>query len=257
MHLKFHHALLAGGAIAIGATTSAALAQHDHADILVQRDGERLVTGTANLTDGQFTIGQRVFEMELDTFFACSDPGFNAVTGANVPAGYQALPGNTALSLSVVPQAIGSLSANLFYWDGMGEVSFGAVPAGNTFHLQRFSPAQDVIADGSNATSGPFHIQNTSAEGAVHFHPAYLLDGPGDAAPAAGIYLLPFQLAMSGLESSDTAFFVIHSGAGVSEEAHEAAVAWVEGNVVPEPSAAALALLGGIVTLARRGRRTA
>ena len=254
MHLKIHHAMLAGGAIVIGATASTASAQHAHADILVQRDGSKLVTGTTAHDDEPHSIGSRVFEMELDGFFASGDPGFNAVTNTAVPVGYQALPGSTALTLSIVPETIGSLSSNLFYWDGVGDdVSFGAVPAGNTFHLQRFSPTQDVAADGSNTASGTFHIQTATSSGGVHFHPAYLLDGPGDAAPAEGIYLLPFQLRMSGLESSETAYFVVHSGgAGVSEEAHEAAVGWVESNVVPEPSGAALVLLGGGVILARR-----
>jgi len=247
-------------AAVVGAILPAGLAlaeehdhDHDHAhvDIFIARDAaNRLFTGAADLDHGQYTIGQRVYGLELDEFLASTSPGFVAVAASSVPAGYLPLPPATLLFVDIVPHTISTLSANLFYWDGAGEVAFGAVPEGTTFHLQRLSPAQDFAADGTNTTLAGFRVAQTTAAGAIHWHPNYLLDGPGAAAPADGIYLMPFQMSMSGLSNSDTAFLVINKG--MSEQVHEQAMDYVATSVVPEPASIGLVLGAALLCLRRR-----
>ena len=117
---------------------------------------------------------------------------------------------------------------------------------------------QVVSFDGSAADVAGFEIDTTDAGGFLHRHVAFQVND-GDGQPTvqtadAGFYVWSLEMAVGALKA-DPIFFV-HALGVEDEAAHEAAVAFVEANVVPEPTAAlALAGVGGV--LLRRRRRAA
>ncbi len=179
-----------------------------------------------------------------------ADPGFNARSQAdldanNPPAGsFLALPAMAEVKFAIAAPTINGHAANLFYWDGDGDVDFQ--PASGvtlTMSVGSFS----ATADGTNTIVPGFNIETTDADGIIHRHPDYVLDdGIAGSYPPAGIYLLPLVGKMDGLSDSD--LFAITFAAGtVDEPIHDAAVAWVEAHVVPEPTAMNLALIAAVV----------
>jgi hypothetical protein len=230
--------------------TTAADAQHF--DALVARQGNQVVLGGLE-EGGAVVIGTRVFEAELDESFASTDPGFNAVAQGSLPAGTSALPANAAVTLAIVPETIGGATRNLFYWNGVGDVEFGAAPAGSSLLVQRLGPFTQIAADGSNSTLANFPLMTTSDTGTIHFHPNYQLDRTGSAV-VAGFYLLPFEVSVPGLSASDTGYIVFNAG-GLDEGLHEDAIAWVETNVVPEPASVGILAAAGLTLLGRRNRK--
>ena len=76
---------------------------------------------------------------------------------------------------------------------------------------------------------------NNDGSACVDLHPEYTLLGTGGADPANGIYLVAFTVGALGYATSDTFWAVLNLNE--SEEAHGAATAWVEANLVPAPAA--------------------
>ena len=253
--------------------------------------GTKLVIGGYDDDDGTATVpeGQlRVFESEVvgtgTTPYeteAPGDPGFRASTQTLLdnpartdPAGvYTALAPSTPLTFTFQPLMIGTDSRNLFFWDGDGAVAFAPVvsdvvlgltlPGGSGWTASIDGSSNGVIAGNT--------IQVTSsgtAAGSVHTH-LYASIARAGGAPDQGFYLFSLELAMTGYISSDPLYFVYGAldpdnlapqfdDLEAFEEAHEAAVAWVEVNVVPEPSSLLLAGCGVVaaagVGLRRRWR---
>jgi len=209
-----------------------------HVDFLIARDstspGAKLVTGEANLPGGPFTVGQRVFEGEFNSFNYTEDPGFNAVAQASLTGGF-ALPANTAVAFNIVPFTVSSTTSNLFYWDGVGAVNF-VNALGESITFSRSGPSRSAVADATNTTVTGFNINSTDIDGALHKH----LDIELSSGAPAGIYLTALEITMAGLQNSDPAFIVFATD-GVDAAIHESAVDWVGGNIdmltgVPEPS---------------------
>ena len=115
----------------------------------------------------------------------------------------------------------------------------------------------EAIVDGSDSDVTGFAIDTTNGSGFLHKHrPFRLDDGDGNinTAPAAGLYLLGMTLSAAGQETSDPFWFVLDAGLE-DEVAHEAAVEWVESNIVPEPASIALLGIGSLLVLSRGRRR--
>jgi hypothetical protein len=116
-----------------------------------------------------------------------------AAGSPSLPAGSQALPGNSGLGWDFVPMTIAPFQSNLFYWNGLesdnvpgltqNDVMFGALPGAN-YSLTLFDKSGSGFAvNGSSAVVAGSIIDDTAADGSLHRHRFYLLqDGDGNAA---------------------------------------------------------------------------
>ncbi len=237
-------------AIALTSAFIAPAAFAQHADLLLIRDDAgNLLTGLYDFGDGDVvSTNTRVHEGEFDQFGSSDEPGFNAIGASNVPAGFQALQGNVSVAFDANAFEIGSTTANLFHWDGTGEVNFTA--AANTLTVSKapsniFSATLDAS---SNSITG-FEIDTTSSDGFLHKHIDFTLSDISSS--ANGFYLWSFTLS-AGSDIADPIFFV--HGFGLEDEvAHEAAIDWVGANLVPAPGTLAM-LLAAPAMMTRRRR---
>lgn len=207
-------------ASAVLALASTATADVVHADIWVYQLGGALVTGGWDHETGEVVnASQRVFEAELG-----ADPSFPF-------SGDEPGIGSNLVSATLTMK----LSPTLGAWNGSGfDFSTSALTA--SYGGQ----------SASTGSGGSFSFLVTSG---LDLHAEFTLSGPGTTDPANGIYLATFEFASSGLVTSE-AFWVVFN-LGMSEEEHDAAVEWVEANLVPAPGAIVLL---GVAGLLRRRR---
>jgi hypothetical protein len=221
---RFITASVASTLFALAATTaSSADEKAPHADIFVQSANGALFTSGWDHTTGEVLFPElRVFEAEfgIDPSFPFStdEPGI----GSNLVG--------TTLTMNLL--------AGLGAWNGAGFSSTSA-------YLLASYGGQDAFS----TTGGSFSF--LVSEG-LDLHPEYTLLGAGNSDPANGIYLASFTFSSAGLADSDTLYVVFNLG--MSEADHEEAVAWVESNLVPAPSAIAMFAMIGLGGFARRRR---
>jgi hypothetical protein len=255
---------------ASGSMFTAIRAHGQHFDIFLARPaaGTKTVAGGADVDALVYDDAVRVFETELGSVageFLSLEPGvnhpdFNNSGLAGYPVSAAPLQPGDALRLKKREFTVGGVTDDLFYWNGVGPVSFS--PAAADFRIDGGDPL------GSTAGTG----------GAFDDHPFLVVDD--DSLP--GIYLASVQGVVDGFEPSDPLYLVMGTESlitpsflGISqaefdllsdEELEEAldavidpAVDFVESNVVvPEPgsltliSAASCGLLA--VCRTRRGR---
>jgi len=224
-------------------------AQAHHVDIRPYIAGGKIRIGSAEL-DGSTVIpltnDTRVFGSEFGEDdpgqpFLSQDPGFLSESGA-FPGGAGNYVGFDVL-------------AGLAYWTGSG---FGAVPAGESLQITKGSQSINVSA---SSVAG-FYFGIIASNEDLHEHLSFELLGadgnpnPGDGIePTPGVWLLEMTLHpnMSGVDSSAPFWIVFNSGGEDFEADHQAAIAWVESNLVPEPASAFLLTIG-IALIARRTR---
>lgn len=232
------------------ASFSAASALAQHADLLLIKDLEgNLITGQYDFDSAQvMNTDTRVYEGEFDAFGVSDEPGINALSSSNIPNGYAALDGNTAVNFSANAFDINGTISNLWYWDGTGAVDFAV--STNTLTISK-APSNifSSTLDGSASDVDGFTIDTTSADGFLHKHIDFALSDID--ANAGGFYLWSMDFSV-GSATSDSVYYV--HGFGIEDEdAHEAAIDWVASNLVPAP-AGALALIG-LPMLSMRRRR--
>jgi len=235
----------------VGAATAQA-----HDDVVPYALGGKIVTGGHDDGTGVDTIAKQVFGFDFgeepsDPYFI-GDPGFNnGAFAVGIFPGDGLLPAGFTLGFNVL--------TNLGYWDGTGSVSFAAAPAGISLGLQRGS--NTVTIDGAGH-SGTIPTIGSTGAGRLHVHMGSLLnatDGIDPALPNApeGVYLVGLELKLpgSGLANSDPIYLVYNNG--LDEEVHDAAMEWVEVNVVPEPASWALmgTALAAIAFVGQKRRR--
>jgi hypothetical protein len=239
---------LSAASIAIASFCSMGLPQH--ADIKPDVEHARISTGAWIDTTSELTPDVRIFgydfqEDPLDAYFI-TDPGFNT-------AGPSGLPVASMLGFNILDGAAFGLPANLTFWNGVGSVAFNTVPNLETLRLN-LGAQNRTIGSTSGEVAG-FPIGTVAAGGSVHRHLGSFLQGadgnsiPGDGnEPAAGIYLLSLELTSSDATIADSQpLFVVYNN-GLSEATHDAAIEWVEANLVPIPEPATM-LMCGIVAL--------
>lgn len=238
--MKLSQLFLAGAIASLVPLTAAA----QHADIKPNVQSGRVVTdgwidATSELLPGARVFGYDFQEDPLDPY-VINDPGFNTV-------GPSALPPASQLSFNVLDVGIFGLPANLSYWSGSGPVGFDAVPSGETLRLNRGTQDR-TIGSATSAVSG-FAIGTVGPNGSLHQHLNSFLRGsdgnvvPGDGIiPADGIYLVPLELASSdsSIAPSQPLFLVYNNG--LDEAVHDAAIDWVETNLVPIPEPSTIVL---------------
>ncbi|HSW46185.1 MAG TPA: PEP-CTERM sorting domain-containing protein [Phycisphaerae bacterium] len=226
--------------------------QAQHVDVRPYVAGGKLVTGSAQLNGPVVTPlsdETRVFGVEFgeddpaQPFFT-EDPGFLSEHGT-FPGG-----GGKYVGFDV--------SAGLRHWTGSG---FGAVPAGESLQITKGSQSVNVAGAGI----GGYWFGIIGVNENIHEHLTFELLGadgnpiPGDGVePTPGIWLLEMTLrtSMPGVAVSDPLWIVFNSGGEDFESDHEAASAWVESHLVPEPASAILIAFGAGLISRRRNRRS-
>jgi hypothetical protein len=230
-----------------------ALAQHF--DIRPRVENSKLVTDgfedSTSMTEPNVAVFGYDFGENVDDPFFTQDPGFNSASGSGMTPG-------AALRFNLL--------SGLSYWNGAGAVSFAPVATGESLRLN-FGATDRTLTGASGAQTG-FAIQSVDAGGGVHRHLNAFLNGSdgntvpagpgswgaGDGVQAAnGIYLFSMELLLDptgGIDKSDPIFLVYSNG--LSETVHDAAIDWVNENLVPEP--AVMGLLAPVWVLLRRTR---
>ncbi len=263
--MMFKQALIvSAAALVCGAFNSSVLAHGGLGGLMPYVDNGKLVTGhydahsgTGLVTDTGPTyvyIGEMEANWESSGMPGANHPGI--VTdgeSADDPDGQNYLfPANTALV--VTANLLPDLNCSLAYWDGNGAVDFTAAIESLSID-DGFNSI--TVSGGSGVVSGSVSPWTSDTDGLGHGHMDFLLNAL-DADASTGVYLASLTLSASGVESTDPIYFVF--GYGLEEpaldEAIEAAEEWVESNLVPEPGALSLMLLGAMGCLPiRRSRR--
>jgi hypothetical protein len=206
------------------ASATFAATKEPHPDIWVTASGSSLITGGWNDTTGEVIAPSlRVFEGELGL-----DPSF-PFSGDEPGIGSDLV--GTTLTMNILQ--------GISVWNGSGYSA----------------SANSILAsyggqDASSMTGGSFSFLVSAG---LDLHPEYTLMGSGGVDPANGIYLVSFTMSAPSYATSETFWAVLNLNE--SEEAHGAATAWVEANLVPAPAALAPMLLAFITSGRSRTRR--
>lgn len=175
-------------------------------------------------------FGERVFAADM---FVSGPNWFADEPGIFIEEG--SLADNTQVSFTI--------TQSLMFWDGTGAVSFSQASDAMTLG---FGPASASTAFDNNPVAGFSLNYDADFAGGFDEHFDYLLDGSA----AAGIYLLANTFSLSGAADSEVIYTVFN--AGFEEDVHDAAIDYVENNIVPAPGALALLGLGGLGACRRR-----
>lgn len=220
--------------------------------------------GVANPGPVHVFEGDIAFDGSGNPYFGDGEPGFRARKTAEVTP-YYGLPGGQDLGFNFKAFTIGANSANLWYWDGSGPVAF----APSVGHVLKFKDgAPEASVSGTNLDVAGFTIATTSmidpnpGIGTIHEHvDTFLSLGASSEPTNLGIYLVGLEFTLTGGHTpSDLTYMVFASldeGGSITEEMHEAAVDWVQENLVnseteavPEPSSVMLGVVAGGLGLA-------
>ncbi|MEQ8769274.1 MAG: hypothetical protein RIB60_02070 [Phycisphaerales bacterium] len=217
------------GIAAVAVTAGAAIAGGGDYGLLVQ--GGQVVTGIGDHTDQVITeIGERVFAADLadnGTFWAAEEPGIFIQEGS--------LPDNTQVGFVI--------EAALLSWDGVGPVNFSLSPDAMTLE---FGPNSVTTPAVDGDVTGFTINYDADTVGGFDEHYDFLLDNTA----ATGIYVIQKRFTLSGFADSESTWTVFN--AGLDEATHDAAIEWVEANLVPAPGAMGLLALGGLAATRRR-----
>jgi hypothetical protein len=234
---------------ALALTLAAPLAHAHEGDIGLSFLAGRLTTGIVEIPSpgaGEFiTPGQRVFAAEfadLAGSIYADEPGFfsGPLTGQTDPT----IPAGSRLGFNIL--------GSVLRWDSATQSFAAAAPAERiriefaAGALTRTSPL-----DGSSVPGFSFDVGPT---GGFDEHLDYYLDpAPGQTVPAAGIYLLTLELYLDGISGSTSMPYYTVFNFGLDETEHDAAIDYVESNIIPTPTTALI--LASTAGLAFRRRR--
>ena len=207
--------------ISLAAVTlaSAAIATDPHTDVLLRLPpgGTRFTTGAYDFNGGQVVATDaRVFR---GAFGEAGQPDFTDDPGFTAPSG--SLPTAMLVGFDIVDA--------VRIWDG---ADFDALSP-STITCERFTSFV-TSPPGAGQTAPGFWLDTTGGSGGVHVHMSYYLDPPVN----PGVYLLTLAVRTNHptIENPEPIFIVFDaSNAGGSAEV-DAAVAYVEALLAPEPT---------------------
>ncbi|MBN8643932.1 MAG: hypothetical protein J0L61_01655 [Planctomycetes bacterium] len=220
--------------LAAAGAANAGVVKEPHFDCLIDVAGGSLVTAAIGEDEDPASIilGARVFGAEMGELpfgpGEGDEPGFQ---GYNFAEG-------TAFTFDV--------RSSLGEWNGS---SFDASISTMTIAASLADPFLPSVTTGAGFVPG-FQFTSAGADGRIHQHLEFRVNGPTTGLGA--IYLLELQVSSPSFGTTPAFWFVFNDGA--AEEDHEAAIAWVESNLVPTPGAG-VALLGVLGFGGRRRQR--
>lgn len=235
--MKMEHRIVPGVAGLLGVCGAAFAGvlrdEEPHFDVLIEVVGGALGTSAIGEDEDPSSIvpGARVFGAELGGApfgpGQGDEPGFQ---GYDFPAG-------VAFTFDI-RSALGE-------WNGSEVVVSGTTM---TVAASLADPGLPSVTTGGGFVPG-FVFTTAGADGRIHQH----LELGLNSAPSggAGVYVLELQVSAAGYGTTPAFWFVLNNGA--SEEAHEAAIEWVEVNLVPTPGVVGV-LVGGVMVVLRRRR---
>jgi len=213
---------------AAAASAGSAFAQHA-GDVWLEVLDNRIVTGLIDEDEDPavVTSGVRVFGSDFGEVLPnwTDEPGFDNEPGTFVSG--------TSIGFNI--------RAALRAWNG---TDFSMIPTERI--AVGFPTAMSVLTPLSDEVVAGFTIP-VALDDTWHRHLEYELLAPA----STGVYLLELELFStdSSVLTSLPFWLVLNQGEG--EEIHDAAIEWVDQNLVPSPAAGALALVG----FAMHGRR--
>jgi hypothetical protein len=177
-----------------------------HADVFLTQQYGTLITGrgAADPTSGGEPLpGVRFHVNDITGLvpYIDNNPGFSAVKSGDrffLDDTYQPLPSGRTLGFNLKAFRIqNSPAANLFYWNGVGDVSFQPVINANDY-LEVRSGIGSAIATGAAVDVLGFAFTVTDPQGAIHSHLTFDFDVDNNSATPAstGIFLAAFELTM-------------------------------------------------------------
>jgi hypothetical protein len=262
--MKLTFPILAAIAAAGLATNQRALAQHF--DIFLARPaaGTQTVIGGADVGGAAYDDVTRIFEVELASAageYLALEPGVNHPNINNpliaaYPGSAVALQPGDALRLLAREFAVDGATSDLFFWNGVGSVSFA--PAVANFRIDGGDPLGSLAGAGGAFDDHPFLVVDddslpgiylASAVGVVDGYapsdPVYLVMGSEDLVTAEFLGVTPAEFDMLTDEELGEEL----------EKVIERGVAYVEAKIVPEPATSVLAgtlALAALVGFRRR-----
>lgn len=236
-------------------------------DLMFYVDNGQLTVGRYDVDGGTGVVIEAVTEEVVRSEFEPSwegspnpgvdEPGLatDGSSGADPDGINFAFPANTALQVNVALLPV--LGTNAAYWDGTGAPSFGALPQ----DLAIEDPfLNGVTLDGStNLPTTTLSPWQSSASGTGHNHFDFLSSAT-DAATGAGVYLFALDITTSDSAIAGTTLYYIFGYGGTVYDDPTldgllgTAEGYVESNIVPEPTAAAVLIALGALSLTRRLR---
>lgn len=230
-----HRSFFSGlAALVTGTTALGGVSMPEHFDTWLRVENNRVVTGAI----GEGSPGQpiaehwRVFGAEIG-----EDPAFP----------YSAFePGFQTLASPFTAGAIW----NFRVLDTLGQWNGDGFDAGSATMTIAFGLVE--ITTGNGGVEG-FSFAS-DADGVLHDHFDFTLNGPGNGIPERGIYLLPLTIrGISPMYAESEPFWFVFNF-GMDEREHEMAIEWVQDNLVPAPGALALLAAAGFGAGSRRRR---
>jgi hypothetical protein len=181
-----------------------------HADIFLTQQNGVLLTGRGSADPGSGGVPQvgtrfHVNDIAGLTPFVDTNPGISAESAGNsffLSGDYQSLPASRSLGFNLKAFRIESgPAANLFFWNGTGDVAFAPVANMND-RLEVRTVAGSAIATGAAVDVSGFDFTATSSTGVIHSHLVFDFDVDNNSATAAstGIFLtaIEFQMELFG-----------------------------------------------------------
>lgn len=233
MKMATTNTLTAAALLGLATVAHAGPVKEPHFDTLIQVSGGTLATAAIGEDEDPASIipGVRVFGAEMGE--APFGPGQGDEPGFQ---GYD-FPQGVAFTFDILSQ--------LAEWTGE---SFAGSSTTMTVAASLADPGLPNVTTGEGFVPG-FVFTTAAADGRIHQHLELGLNAGTRGAPV-GVYLLELQVSAQGYGTTLPFWFVLNNGD--SEEAHEAAIAYVENNLVPTPGAAALLAFAGIAASRRR-----
>ncbi len=239
-----------------------------HFDIFLGRPatGTTTVIGGADVDLLAYDDVTRVFEAELGTLgaeFVSLEPGVNHPNIndpglAAYPASATALAPGDVLSLTERQFTVDGNTDDLFFWNGVGAVSF--TPAAANFRIDGADPLGSVAGSGGTFDDHPFLVVDSAATPGIYLAsvvgtvngfspsaPVYLVMGAEDLITPAFLNITPEEFDMLSEDELEKAL----------DGVIDAGIDYVQTNVVPEPASSALAVsaVGCLLAVGRLGGR--
>lgn len=211
------------------------VASGDGAGILVQKEGDRLITGLGDNTPGNQQIGTRIFSGSFGTDLLTKDPSFfslapEAAGLPPLPGDAESLPTAAHVMWDFLPMHVAGQSANLFYWDGVGNVAFTpADDAKLTLYDPNFNSA---VVDGAASAVPGLRLGTTTGDYLnLHAHRSWYLEGKTNpTAPPSGVYATAVRVRVGDLTPTKP-IFVALSTSEVGETTLSDATGWLDANL--------------------------